>query len=91
WRRIRHAEVVFAPLGATVTGSQILPLIVGDDARAMALAARIQAEGFDVRGIRPPTVPQGTARLRITVTNNASEGEITRLADLLAELLEPAR
>ncbi|MDE2412372.1 MAG: 8-amino-7-oxononanoate synthase [Sphingomonadales bacterium] len=91
WRRIRHAEVVFAPLGATVTGSQILPLIVGDDARAMALAAKVQAEGFDVRGIRPPTVPQGTARLRITVTNNASEGEITRLADLLAELLEPAR
>mgnify|MGYP000199125048 FL=1 len=38
WSRIRHAETVFAPLGATVTGSQILPLIVGDDAPAMALA-----------------------------------------------------
>ncbi len=86
--RIRRAERVFAPLGATVTGSQILPLIVGDDARAMALAAQVQQAGFDVRGIRPPTVPAGTARLRITVTNNVSEARIDALGALLGELLE---
>jgi 8-amino-7-oxononanoate synthase len=90
WSRIRHAETVFAPLGATVTGSQILPLIVGDDAPAMALAARVQAAGFDVRAIRPPTVTQGTARLRITITNNASLEQITQLAGLLAELRQSA-
>lgn len=90
WRRIRHAEQALAPLGATISGSQILPLVVGDDARAMALAARLQAAGFDVRGIRPPTVPPGTARLRITITNNASEAQITQLAATLAELREPA-
>ena len=90
WGRIRHAETVFAPLGATVSGSQILPLIVGDDARAMALAAQVQATGFDVRAIRPPTVPQGTARLRITITNNASLEQITQLAGLLAELRQSA-
>ena len=90
WSRLRHAETVFAPLGATVTGSQILPLIVGDDAPAMALAARVQAAGFDVRAIRPPTVTQGTARLRITITNNASLEQITQLAGLLAELRQSA-
>jgi len=90
WRRIRHAEQALAPLGATISGSQILPLAVGEDARAMAFAGQVQAAGFDVRGIRPPTVPPGTARLRITITNNASEAQITQLAATLAELREPA-
>lgn len=86
WARIALAERLFAPLGATVTGTQILPLVVGEDARAMALAGKVQAAGFDVRGIRPPTVPQGTSRLRITITNNADEGQIAALAALLGEL-----
>lgn len=42
--------------------SQIIPYIVGDNARAMRLASSLQARGFDIRGIRPPTVPEGTAR-----------------------------
>ena len=91
WRRIRLAEQVFAPLGATVSGSQILPLVVGDDALAMDLARQVQAAGFDVRGIRPPTVPTGTSRLRITITNNAGEHDIAALGSLLAQLHEPAR
>lgn len=86
WQRIRLAEKVFAPLGATVNGTQILPLIIADDARTMALAAKIQDAGFDVCGIRPPTVPAGTSRLRITITNNVSEEQIIALADLIAEL-----
>ncbi|MBW8784042.1 MAG: 8-amino-7-oxononanoate synthase, partial [Novosphingobium sp.] len=61
-----------------------LPLVVGSDAATMALAARLQAQGFDVRGIRPPTVPEGTARLRISVTRNASLGDIDRLGAALA-------
>ena len=43
--------------GWRLSGSQIVPFIVGDNARAMALAAALQARGFDIRGIRPPTVP----------------------------------
>lgn len=86
WQRIRLAQNVFAPLGATVNGTQILPLIVGDDARTMALAAKLQDAGFDVRGIRPPTVPVGTSRLRISITNNVSEEHIIALADLVAKL-----
>ena len=86
WDRIRRAEQVFAPLGATANGSQILPLIIGEDARTKALASRIQAARFDVRAIRPPTVPAGTARLRITITNNVSEAQIEALGELVSEL-----
>jgi 8-amino-7-oxononanoate synthase len=68
-----------------LSGSQILPLIVGDNGRAMALAAALQARGFDIRGIRPPTVPQGTARLRISLTNNVDEEDVRAMLDALAE------
>jgi 8-amino-7-oxononanoate synthase len=85
WARVRRAEGLLAPLGASIAGSQIVPLIVGTDDRAMALADRIQAAGYDVRGIRPPTVPNGTARLRISITRNASLADIEGLAATLAQ------
>ena len=65
--------------------SQIVPYIVGDNARTMVLASALQARGFDVRGIRPPTVPTGTARLRISLTLNVSEDDVRALLDALAE------
>lgn len=83
WQRIAAAE---AALGIA-TGSQILPLILGDDASAMEVAAQVQAAGFDVRGIRPPTVPPGTARLRISITNNAGLADIDAFGALLREML----
>jgi 8-amino-7-oxononanoate synthase len=83
---IMHAGRVLAPLGATDSGSQILPLIVGDDGATMHLAAGLQAAGFDVRGIRPPTVPPNTARLRISITLNVDASDIDQLAAHLAML-----
>ncbi|MEI9426308.1 8-amino-7-oxononanoate synthase [Mesorhizobium sp. Cs1299R1N3] len=71
-------------LGLPASGSQILPIIVGDNARAMALAQKLQARGFDARGIRPPTVPEGTARLRISLTLNVGEADVSTLFDALA-------
>ncbi|MCQ0971059.1 8-amino-7-oxononanoate synthase [Paracoccus sp. TK19116] len=68
------------------SGSQIVPLIVGGDAETMQLAEAVQARGFDLRGIRPPTVPQGTARLRVSLTLNASEDDIRRLVETLEDL-----
>ncbi|UGY18961.1 8-amino-7-oxononanoate synthase [Bradyrhizobium septentrionale] len=65
--------------------SQIVPYIVGDNARAMLLASRLQARGFDIRGIRPPTVPAGTARLRIALTLNVDEDDVGALLDALVE------
>jgi 8-amino-7-oxononanoate synthase len=71
--------------GWQLSGSQIVPYIVGDNARAMTLAAALQARGFDIRGIRPPTVPPGTARLRISLTNNVGEEDVSAM---LAALIE---
>ncbi|MBO9624492.1 MAG: 8-amino-7-oxononanoate synthase [Sphingomonas sp.] len=83
---IERAQALLAPLGVTATGSQILPLVLGDDARTMAMAADLQRLGFDVRGIRPPTVPAGTSRLRISLTLNVGEADLAALADALRSL-----
>jgi len=87
---VDHAEKALAPLGIAPTGSQIVPVMIGEDARAMAVAAALQAEGFDVRGIRPPTVPVGTSRLRVSLTLNASPADIDALATALGHALERA-
>jgi len=70
--------------------SQIIPAIIGDNGRTMHLAALLQEAGFDVRGIRPPTVPPGTSRLRITITNNVAEATIDALFAVLAEAMDQA-
>jgi len=84
---MRLADTVLGPLGAQSLGSPIMPLVLGDDQRTMAVAARAQAAGFDLRGIRPPTVPEGTSRLRIVITRNAAPADITALGAALAEAL----
>lgn len=68
--------------------SQIMPVIIGDDAKTMRIAAALQDKGYDIRGIRPPTVPRGTSRLRISITNNVTPEVITAMFTDLANLLE---
>ncbi|MDB5704534.1 MAG: 8-amino-7-oxononanoate synthase [Sphingomonas bacterium] len=87
WRLIAAAETALARCGVAPTGSQILPLVLGDDARTMRVAAAVREAGFDVRGIRPPTVPQGTSRLRISLTLNLTLADVDELAAALAEAL----
>lgn len=81
-------RVLCAPLGLPEPASPILPIILGSDRRAMAVAAVLQAAGFDIRGIRPPTVPPNTARLRVTLTLNASPADIDALAPVLRAAME---
>ncbi|HVJ03438.1 MAG TPA: 8-amino-7-oxononanoate synthase [Sphingomonas sp.] len=83
---VGRAEALLAPVGVRATGSQILPLVLGDDARTMAMAAELQRLGFDVRGIRPPTVPAGTSRLRISLTLNVDEADVAALAEAIGSL-----
>ncbi|MDR2856582.1 MAG: 8-amino-7-oxononanoate synthase [Novosphingobium sp.] len=85
--RVAHAEAALAPLGAGTSGSQIIPLVLGRDSRTMTVAARLQAAGYDVRGIRPPTVPRNTSRLRISITLNATPADINGLAATIAEAI----
>ncbi|MCK1712646.1 8-amino-7-oxononanoate synthase [Bradyrhizobium sp. 143] len=65
--------------------SQIVPYIVGDNVRAMRLASALQGRGFDIRAIRPPTVPAGTARLRISLTLNVQEDDVRAMVEALFE------
>ena len=62
----------------------IQPLIVGDNTAALALAAALDAQGLWVPAIRPPTVPAGTARLRITLSATHSADDVQRLVHGLA-------
>lgn len=63
--------------------STIVPVIVGEADAALAASRMLEAEGFLVVAIRPPTVPRGTARLRFTFTPAHPDAEIDRLADLV--------
>ncbi|WP_170574162.1 8-amino-7-oxononanoate synthase [Ruegeria atlantica] len=84
--RMRHAHVEAARCGLPqkALNSQIIPVITGDDERTMAMASTLLEQGFDVRGIRPPTVPRGTSRLRVSVTGNVTMSNISALFEALA-------
>ncbi|WP_375395312.1 8-amino-7-oxononanoate synthase [uncultured Sphingomonas sp.] len=84
---VAAAGHAFAPLGIGPVTSQIVPVVIGDDARTMRIAGALQAAGFDVRGIRPPSVPEGTARLRVSLTLNVTAADIGRLAAALETLI----
>jgi 8-amino-7-oxononanoate synthase len=73
--------------GLASSGSHILPIIIGEDQAAVDLAAKLRACGYDVRAIRPPTVPAGTARLRIALTLNVDESAIESLFRALGQEL----
>jgi 8-amino-7-oxononanoate synthase len=66
------------------SASQIIPIIVGANDEAVATAEFLQSEGFAVRAIRPPTVPQNRARLRLSLTSAIPATELDRLANCLA-------
>jgi 8-amino-7-oxononanoate synthase len=84
---VRHTEEWMRKLGLAASGSQIQPVIVGEDTRAVALAGALQARGHDVRAIRPPTVPEGTARLRLALTLHVARDDLDALfSDLQAEM-----
>ena len=87
--RARLAEVIAEQpaLGWRLTDSAtaIQPLIVGDNAAALALAAALDAQGVWVPALRPPTVPVGTARLRITLSAAHSEAEVLELVETLVQ------
>jgi 8-amino-7-oxononanoate synthase len=72
-------------LGWDTAGSttQIVPVVIGGNEEALSAAAFLQGEGFAVRAIRPPTVSEGRARLRFSLTSSIKANELTRLEESL--------
>jgi 8-amino-7-oxononanoate synthase len=92
WRRQRalvHAHRLREALGQPDAPSAIVPVPVGADEEAVRLATALQAMGFDVRAVRPPTVPEGSARLRLTTGAHLEEGQVEALARALKAVLNP--
>jgi 8-amino-7-oxononanoate synthase len=87
---VRHAETHLHGLGLSASGSQIQPIVLGEDRRALAFAQALQARGHDIRAIRPPTVPEGTARLRLALTLHVTLADLDALfADLENQMAQP--
>ena len=64
--------------------SPILPVVLGDERTALELCTALQAAGLFVPAIRPPTVPVGTSRLRISLSCEHTDHQVERLLDALA-------
>jgi len=65
--------------------SQIVPVVLGSNEAALAFAENLRSRGYGIRAIRPPTVPEGAARLRLSLTSNISKDT---LADLVGALIQ---
>jgi 8-amino-7-oxononanoate synthase len=93
WRRehlnklIARFRVAAAEIGLSLMDSPtpIQPILVGDSARALKLSALLKERGLLVGAIRPPTVPVGSARLRVTLSAAHSEAQLELLLEALAE------
>ncbi|WP_346841560.1 8-amino-7-oxononanoate synthase [Metapseudomonas otitidis] len=93
WRRehldalIRRFREGAAEIGLDLMGSPtpIQPILVGDSARALRLSALLRERGLLVGAIRPPTVPVGAARLRVTLSAAHTEAQVERLLVALSE------
>jgi 7-keto-8-aminopelargonate synthetase-like enzyme len=66
--------------------SPIVPIVLGEEARAMAMSKALLERGLLVPAIRPPTVPAGSSRLRVALSAAHTSGQLDLLADALAEL-----
>ena len=82
-----HAHTFCDTVGLAPPQSPIVPVIVGDEAAALDASSALEEAGFLVTPIRPPTVPAGTSRLRITFTADHSDEQVEGLANALKRLL----
>lgn len=86
---VKKANLFTRALNLPAAASPIVPLIIGEAEATLRASALLEAEGFLVTGIRPPTVPAGTARLRFTFTAEHKDEDIMRLANLVRERILP--
>ena len=84
---VAKARLFTRRLGLPDAVSPIVPIVIGDAKAALRASLSLEAEGFLVVAIRPPTVPVGTARLRFAFTAQHPDSEIERLADAVSTLV----
>jgi 8-amino-7-oxononanoate synthase len=84
--RLARLRLTAAGIHVPAGESPIVPILIGDSQRAADIAARLQARGFDIRAIRPPTVPDGAARLRLSINSRLDEPAIAAFVEALAEV-----
>jgi 8-amino-7-oxononanoate synthase len=80
-----RARLIDAGLPVPPGTSHLIPVMLGDNERAVGVALALQAQGFDVRAIRPPSVAPGTARLRIAVNAGLTDEIVDRFATALTD------
>ncbi len=82
---VEKAKVFTKRAGLPEAQSPIVPVIIGSEDIAMVASNYLEDEGYLVVAIRPPTVPAGTARLRLTFTAQHPDDEVSRLADIVRD------
>ncbi len=96
WRRAHLRELITqfrreaadAGLPLMPSATPIQPLLIGDDQQALRISAELETRGYWITAIRPPTVPDGTARLRITLTAAHDAAQVSALVRALSAALE---
>jgi len=82
---LRKAKMFTRRVGLAEAQSPIVPVIIGDEEATLAASRMLVEEGYFAAAIRPPSVPAGTARLRLTFTAKHSDQAIERLADIVRD------
>jgi len=82
---LRKAKMFTRRVGLAEAQSPIVPVIIGDEEATLAASRMLVEEGYFSAAIRPPSVPAGTARLRLTFTAKHSDQAIERLADIVRD------
>lgn len=85
-----HAGFKAMGLNVAARPSHILPVLIGESDRTMQLSERLLAEGVFVQGIRPPTVPPGTARLRVTAMSTHTPDDLAYALDTFRRVFAEA-
>lgn len=95
WRRtLLNERIAQFRAGASAMGLTLMdsptavqPILIGDERKALALAGALEQKGYWVVAIRPPTVPKGSARLRVTLSADHSQTQVAGLLSALADIL----
>jgi 8-amino-7-oxononanoate synthase len=82
---VQKAKAFTRRVGLPEAQSPIVPVLIGDEQTALVASRFLEDEGYLVVAIRPPTVPAGTARLRLTFTAQHPDADVARLADIVRD------